>query len=111
MGVDIMLNITLVNAVKDFPFLKAVMERNVEKDMVFGMECYVYEDHNGESLYDWNYDVGISDEDIMKEIERQKPQMEREHCWDDDDLDELKREYVDFMNSHECYGYHHCIEL
>lgn len=105
-----MVNITLVNAVKDFPFLKAVMEKNAEKDMVFGMECYVYEDANSESLYHWDYDVGMSEEDIMKEIERQKVQMEKEHCWDDD-FEDLQREYVDFMNSHECYGYHHCVEL
>ena len=110
MGSDVNVRIILVNATKDFPFLRAVLEKNAEKDMVFGMECYVYENYNGESLYDWDYDVGIPELDIRKEIERQKVQMEKEYVWEDE-FDDLQREYIEFMATHDCYGYSHCVEL
>lgn len=72
MGTDIIVRLTLVNSTKDFPFLRAVLEKNAEKDMVFGMECYTYEDVNGDSVYDCDFNVGISEVDIRKEIEKQK---------------------------------------
>jgi hypothetical protein len=111
MGTDIYVELVLVNSTKDFPFLRAVLEKNAEKDMVFGMECYTFENVENESVFEWDFNVGISESDVRKEIERQKVQMDKEGEWEEEDFHRLQYNYVNFMISHECYGYSYCVAL
>lgn len=105
MGVSIYVKHVEVKSVEQFPFLKAVLEQNTEKQNVLGLECYVWQDFEGQSVYDWDLAVEgiITDKQKQKEIKKVRKKMEEEYLWEESEEDkeyeyeDNEANYIDYM--------------
>lgn len=95
MGVSVHFNAVPVHSTKDFPFYRYVLENNTEVDSLFGIECFVWGDVNSELYFEWDK-CKLSKEQITKEIEHQKVQMEKQ-MYDEEDYGSLEDAYINYM--------------
>ena len=115
MGVSVYVGHVEVKSVEQFPFLKAVLEKNTKREDVLGLECYVWEDVEQEAIYSWSKDVSVSDEQIKTEIESVQDKIKEQYDWDGDD-DEWqfnKTNYIQYMIdcNHKVNSYYACVDL
>ena len=93
MGVSGSFNAIMSKSVEDYPFFKAVLEKNTTVDSIFGIECYVFEDIENEIAYHWNLE--ISEDTISYEQIRQE--MKKAHFDKSTNYDNKIREYIEYM--------------
>lgn len=81
MGVSFYIDLVSVKSAEQFPYLKALLEKNADsKRDVFGTECYVIETVERELDWDWsvNIDGDKEKEQFRKEIEEEWGKQDEE---------------------------------
>ncbi len=91
MGVSSSFTAIMAKSVEDYPFFKAVLEKNTEIDSIFGIECFVFEDVENEIAYEWNLEISDSYDQIRAEMK--KAGFDKSTTKYDNKI----REYIEYM--------------
>lgn len=93
MGVSSSFTAIMTKSVEDYPFFKAILEKNTEVDSIFGIECFVFEDIENEIAYDWN--LGVSDDPVS--YEQIRLEMKKARFDESTTYDNKIRQYIEYM--------------